>query len=76
MSRRSVAKAVRLNKEKHPERYCTARGCLWRVNVNEGECPNHAALTKCREEMHGEFLKTMKRHTDSFQPLSTINGGF
>ena len=66
MTHGSVAKAVRLNKEKHPQRYCTVHDCLYRVTV-EGECPSHAALTKCREDMYEHFLKTMKRHTDSFK---------
>jgi len=36
MSHNSTAKAVRLAKEKHPERYCINRGCLYRA-----PCPKH-----------------------------------
>jgi hypothetical protein len=39
MNRGQVAKAVRENKEKYPERYCSHRGCLW--TVSSGKCPKH-----------------------------------
>jgi hypothetical protein len=39
MTHGSVAKKVRLSKEAHPERFCSAKGCLWRVS--SGKCPKH-----------------------------------
>ena len=39
MTRGQVAAKVREQKEKHPERYCSARGCLWAVR--SGKCPKH-----------------------------------
>jgi hypothetical protein len=35
------AKAARLNKEAHPERYCPTKDCLWRAS--SGQCPKHYA---------------------------------
>ncbi len=37
-SRDSIAKKVRLAKEREPEKYCRYPGCLWRI---EGFCPRH-----------------------------------
>lgn len=39
MTRGSVAKNVRESKERHPERFCSAKGCLWAVR--SGKCPKH-----------------------------------
>jgi hypothetical protein len=39
MTHGSVAKKVRLRKEAHPEEFCSAGGCLWRVS--SGKCPKH-----------------------------------
>lgn len=40
MTHGSVAKSVRLNKEKYPERYCANPTCLW--NISSGNpCPKH-----------------------------------
>lgn len=39
MNRAQVAAIVRQNKEKHPERYCPAKGCLWATR--SGACPKH-----------------------------------
>ena len=41
-SRGQVAKAVRLNKERHPERYCSDPGCLWALS--SGPCRKHPGL--------------------------------
>lgn len=35
----STAKKIREAKEKHPERYCSAKGCLW--NTTTGQCRKH-----------------------------------
>lgn len=40
------AAATRLEKEKHPERFCPSKGCLWRVVKNFPvrsiqDCPQH-----------------------------------
>ena len=40
----NAGKMVRLNKEKHPELYCPAKNCLWRLK--SGPCPKHA-LKEC-----------------------------
>ncbi len=46
----SVAKAVRLDKEAHPERYCPVRNCLWRVLTRDGQydrpCRKHGDLRR------------------------------
>lgn len=45
----NVAAKVREEKEQHPERFCNARVCLWRVRHLDGRetpCPKHAALAK------------------------------
>jgi hypothetical protein len=38
MTHAQVAKRVRLEKEKHPEKFCLVEGCLYRI---EGYCPKH-----------------------------------
>lgn len=38
-SRGQVAASVRANKDKHPEKYCHHRTCLWRKS--SGPCPKH-----------------------------------
>lgn len=39
MSHGSVAKSVRLQKEKHPDLYCSDSRCLYRTGG--GDCPKH-----------------------------------
>lgn len=39
MNRGQVAAKVRETKEKHPERYCSIKGCLW--NTTKGPCQKH-----------------------------------
>lgn len=36
-----VAARVAADKEKHPEKYCPARRCLWRTG-DGSKCPRHA----------------------------------
>lgn len=52
-TRGQVAKSVRENKEQHPERYCPARGCLWKTAevgpdgeyiLNADPCRKHPEL--------------------------------
>lgn len=38
-SHSSVAKAVRQQKERHPDQFCANPKCLWRVS--SGRCPKH-----------------------------------
>lgn len=48
MTHGSVAKKVRLEKEAHPERFCSRRECLWRIISWDGTsrpCRNHSILT-------------------------------
>ncbi len=40
MNRNQVAAKVAAYKEKHPERYCPAKRCLWATGG--GYCPRHA----------------------------------
>ena len=42
MSHASVAKAVRLHKDRHPELYCAVRVCLWRISDGV-QCPKHSS---------------------------------
>lgn len=44
-----VAQRSRLAKEKHPERYCRARGCLWRTNPGT-PCRNHPLPHPCEPD--------------------------
>lgn len=41
-----VAKQVRLDKERHPEKYCDRRDCLWRKQFIQGHfiCPKHGQI--------------------------------
>jgi hypothetical protein len=39
MNRGQVAAKVAANKEKHPEKYCSAPRCLWAMS--SGKCPKH-----------------------------------
>lgn len=39
MNRGQVAGSVRANKERHPERYCSVKNCLW--NTTRGPCQKH-----------------------------------
>jgi hypothetical protein len=43
MTHGSVAKAVRLSKEKHPEQFCPVPNCLWRTKGDYTPCPKHTA---------------------------------
>lgn len=43
----STASKVAREKEDHPERFCSARGCLWRVRSI-----HHSVISPCRK--HGE----------------------
>lgn len=43
VSHGSVAKAVRLRKEKHPEQYCAVKECLWRIKGTV-LCPKHERI--------------------------------
>lgn len=38
-SHNSVAKSVREKKEAHPELFCSAKGCLWRIKTSRGDKP-------------------------------------
>lgn len=42
----SVAKSVRLNKEKHPENYCANPKCLWNTRAGTKPCPKHPVKIK------------------------------
>lgn len=44
----SVAKSVRLRKEAHPELYCRALGCLWRLTGTDSWCPRHLFTIQSR----------------------------
>ena len=55
--RDSIAKKVRLNKEKHPERFCPVPGCLFHTAKLDhatqtfsdgGYCPRHKHLEVAR----------------------------
>lgn len=39
----NVAQKIRIEKEKHPERFCSVKACLWRILTNKGPnpCRNH-----------------------------------
>ena len=52
MSHGSIAKLVRLNKEKHPEYYCKHPECLYRTETALGhrECPKHEYKTPSQME--------------------------
>jgi hypothetical protein len=45
VNRGQVAAAARRNKERHPEHFCAAPGCLWRTwsasSDDENPCPRH-----------------------------------
>ena len=47
-TRGGVAKRVRLDKEAHPENYCTNANCLWRTKSHDGfkPCPKHPRTDK------------------------------
>jgi hypothetical protein len=46
-SRSQTAAKVALDKEKHPERFCPVKRCLWRTGG--GFCPRHQPTGKCYE---------------------------
>lgn len=54
MTRGQVAAKVRAAKEEHPERYCSARGCLWRVT--SGPCRNHGLRVASGDERVAELV--------------------
>ena len=62
MSHASVAKSVRLSKEKTPANYCFADGCLRRVNTVDGyvPCPTHG-VEPGRCESCGDFTNDAER---------------
>lgn len=46
MTRGTVAKKVRLEREAHPERFCARKDCLWRLNGVP--CPKHGQIRQQR----------------------------
>lgn len=55
MTHGSVAKSVRLRKERHPEQYCAFKDCLWRLKRGT-VCPKH--LRQLSSEMEVVNLST------------------
>lgn len=69
MTRGSVAASARRRKEAHPEQYCTARNCLWRIVTERGPSPcmkhpvpepfdtaeNEAAITRLHASLSAAF---------------------
>jgi hypothetical protein len=53
MTHRSVAARVRLEKESHPERFCSERACLWRTTARP--CPRHSN-PDVRVQDHGTLV--------------------
>jgi hypothetical protein len=46
-SHASVAKSVREQKERHPERYCRAKGCLWHVAKLDHATQTYSLASEC-----------------------------
>ncbi len=64
MTHGSVAKKVRLNKEKHPELYCGYYPCLYRTD--EPFCPKHdkpiyrSGGTACNKVTESTIMRGVK----------------
>jgi hypothetical protein len=57
MSRNATAKAIRLAKEAHPERYCTLTKCLRRAPCSlHSDVLYVAAEHASREEQHARYI--------------------
>ena len=61
MTRGQVAAKVRAAKEAHPERYCSVRGCLWRVT--RGPCSKHGSRISMKDfaEIQANAVATFER---------------
>jgi hypothetical protein len=61
-----VAALVAASKERHPSRYCSHPGCLWRVQSRTGAtpCPRHPA-TPSTTPFPGYDVRTMTYHGGS-----------
>lgn len=61
------AQATRLEKEKHPERFCGNSRCLWRrkhLNGSDSPCPKHGPtidlMEALKKSLKAEAAKTAK----------------
>ena len=48
----NIQVTVALDKERHPERYCPARRCLWRTGG--GYCPRHVPTAQDEDPAYTE----------------------
>lgn len=63
-----VAAKVRLEKEKHPERFCSNKNCLWRTATPSGTpCPKHSLRCEgCGERGSEEWFRS-HTHPNPFE---------
>ena len=65
----NTAQSVRINKEQHPERYCSNHYCLWKTakldhttqtyTLNANPCQRHNVdPRKCRCENNGDYCES------------------
>lgn len=64
----NAAKMVRLAKERHPEDFCAAKGCLWRVRTRDGfrPCPKHHAdsLSPETRALMNDLVEALRNDND------------
>lgn len=73
MTHGSVAKKVRERKERHPEKYCRVKNCLWRVPAGEFLCERCAL--KLVAKMGLEFSdQTQEQIQERIAALEASNG--
>lgn len=52
----NTAAKVRLEKDRHPERFCAVKSCLWRIHTSKGPnpCRKHPVIvtTQPQQESH------------------------
>jgi hypothetical protein len=74
VNRNQAARNARESKERHPEHYCAAPGCLWRTwsanSDDEKPCPHHAPLQP-RHNDCGLVLHYSDREGNSLPGLTT-----
>jgi hypothetical protein len=73
----NAAQMAREGKAKHPEDYCPAKGCLWRVRTRNGvkPCPKHQARTEGLAPETVELMETLVTSLRADQGLVPVLTG-
>ncbi len=65
-----IAAQVRMEKERHPERFCPDTQCLWRIETREGfkPCPKHQTWVEAANRARNQRIVDAHRAAYGPQP--------